>query len=75
MFQDDVYVSGELWEYWRETFLRPSICEMWAFMLYDIDDERAEFVRSLAWRGPRLPVQLTSLSYVKGGPSLLYNVS
>jgi hypothetical protein len=75
MFQDDVYVSGELWEYWRETFLRPSIREMWALVMYDIDDERAKFVRSLAWLGPRLPVQLTSLSYVKGGPSLLYNVS
>ena len=26
------------------------------FILDDIDDERTEFVRSLAWRGPRLPV-------------------
>lgn len=49
MFQDGNYVSGELWHYWRETFPRPSIVEMFAFITYDIDDERTEFVRSLAW--------------------------
>lgn len=56
MYQDDVYVSGELWEYWLQSFPRPSVFEMFAFVMYDIDDERAEFVRSLAWRAPRLPV-------------------
>ena len=56
MFQDGVYVNGELWNYWQETFVRPSIFEMFAFIMYDIDDKRVEFVRSLAWRGPRPPV-------------------
>lgn len=54
--QDGVYFSGEIWEYCYEAFSRPSVCEMWAFVMYDIDDEHAEFVRSLAWRGPRSPV-------------------
>ena len=56
MFQDGVSVSGELWSYWRETFPIPSVFEIFAFVTYDIDDERMEFVRSLAWRGPRPPV-------------------
>ena len=56
MYQDGIYVSGELWEYWRQSFPRPSIFEMFAFVSYDIDDEHAEFVRSLAWRGPRPPI-------------------
>jgi len=56
MIQDGVYISGELWQYWRETFPRPLVFEMFAFVTWDIDDERAEFVRSLAWRGPRPPV-------------------
>ena len=48
-FQDGIYVSGELWEYWRQSFLRPLVVEMFAFIAYDIDNERAEFSRSLAW--------------------------
>lgn len=56
MMQDGVYVSGELWEYWRDTFPRPSVCDMWDFVMNDTDDDCAEFVRSLAWRGPRSPV-------------------
>jgi hypothetical protein len=48
MFQDGVYVSSELWSYWHETFPRPLFFEMFAFITYDIDDERGEFVRSLA---------------------------
>jgi len=48
MYQDSVYVSGELWEYWCETFPRPHVCEMFALVMYDIDDEHVEFVRSLA---------------------------
>jgi predicted solute-binding protein len=55
MFQDDVYVSGELCQHWWETFSRPSVFEMFAFVTNDIDDERAEFIRSLAWRGPHPP--------------------
>jgi hypothetical protein len=51
LYQDGVYVCGELWEYWRETFPRPHVFEMFAFVMYDIDDEHVEFVRSLAWRG------------------------
>ena len=56
MYQDGIYVSGELWEYWRQSFPRPSVFEMFTFVSYDIDDECAEFVRSLAWRDPRPPV-------------------
>ena len=56
MYQDGVYVSDELWDYWHEIFPRPHVCEMFAFITYDIDDESAVFVRSLAWRGPRPPV-------------------
>jgi hypothetical protein len=56
LMQNGVYVSGELWDYWRAAFPRPSVCEMWVFVMEDIDDERAKFVRSLAWRGPHSPV-------------------
>ena len=55
LYQDGVYVSGELWGYWRETFPSRSVCDMWTFVVNDIDDERAEFTRSLAWRGSRPP--------------------
>jgi hypothetical protein len=47
--QDGVYVSSELWDYWRASFPRAYVCEMWAFVMNDIDDECAKFVRSLAW--------------------------
>jgi hypothetical protein len=43
-----VYVSGELWQYWQEAFPRHSICDMFVFVKYDIDNERVEFTRSLA---------------------------
>ena len=56
MMQDGIYVSEELWEYWRDTFPRPSVRDMFSFMVRDIDDERVEFTRSLAWRGPWPPV-------------------
>ena len=49
IYQDGIYVSGELWKYWCEAFSRHFVCDMFAFMKYDIDDERAEFTRSLAW--------------------------
>ena len=48
MYQDGVYVSGELWDFWRDTFPQPSVYEMWAFVMDDIDDEHAGFVGSLA---------------------------
>ena len=51
MYQDGIYVNGELWRYWRETFPHRSIDDMFAFAKYDIDKERAEFTRLLAWRG------------------------
>ena len=53
MYQDGIYVNGELWRYWRETFPHRSIDDMFAFAKYDIDKERAEFTRSLVWRGRR----------------------
>ena len=56
MMQDGIYVSEEMWEYWRDTFPRPSVHDMFSFMVRDIDDERAEFTWSLAWRGPWPPV-------------------
>lgn len=45
-----------MWEYWRDTFSHPSVTDMFNFVIDDIDDERAEFTRSLAWRGPWPPV-------------------
>jgi len=54
--RDGVYVSGQLCDYWRASFPRAYVCEMWAFVMNDIDDECAEFVRSLAWRGPHSSV-------------------
>ena len=53
MYQDDIYVNGELWQYWRETFPHHSVHDMFDFVKYNIDNERAEFTRSLAWRGRR----------------------
>ena len=55
MMRDGVYVSGELWRYWRDTFSRASVRDMFDFVMHDLDDERAEFTRSLAWRGPWPP--------------------
>ena len=55
MIQDGVYVSGELWKYWRDAFTRCSVHDMFDFVLREIDDERAKFTKSLAWRGPHSP--------------------
>ena len=41
MYQDDIYVDGELWQYWRETFPHYSVHDMFDFVKYDIDNERA----------------------------------
>ena len=49
MYQDVIYVSGELWQYWWEAFPRRSVHDMFVFVKYDIDNERVEFTRSLAW--------------------------
>jgi hypothetical protein len=61
---DRVYVSGELWEYWRCAFLGSSVSQMFDFVLEDIDDERAKFTRSLAWRGPRSPAIACSFLFL-----------
>ena len=53
MYRDGIYANGELWQYWREAFPRRSVLEMFNFVKCDIDDERAAFTRSLAWRGPQ----------------------
>jgi len=53
MYHDGIYVNGELWQYWREAFPQRSFLEMFDFLKCDIDDERAAFTRSLAWRGPQ----------------------
>jgi len=53
MYQDGIYVNGELWQYWWEPFPHRSVHDMFDFVKYDIDNERAEFTRSLAWRGRR----------------------
>jgi hypothetical protein len=52
MMQHGIYVSGELWEYWGDTFPSPSVRDMFNFVVHDIDDDRAIFVRSLVWQGP-----------------------
>lgn len=49
-------MNGELWDYWRLTFPWPLVDEMWDFVLDDIDDDCAIFVRSLTWRGPHSPL-------------------
>jgi len=56
MYHDGIYVNGELWQYWLEAFSRRSVLEMFDFVKCDIDDERAAFTRSVAWRGPQPPV-------------------
>ena len=55
MMRDGVYVSGELSGYWHDTFSHASVQDMFDFVMHDLDDERAEFTRSLAWRGPWPP--------------------
>ena len=52
LYNDDIFVSGELWEYWRSAFPRSVARDVFESVRFDIDDERAEFTRALAWRGP-----------------------
>jgi hypothetical protein len=49
MFDDRIYVNGELWQYWREAFPQRSVRDMFDFVKCEIDDEHAVFTRSLAW--------------------------
>ena len=51
MYQDVIFVNGELWQYWQETFPHRSVHDMFYFVKYDIDNECAGFTRSIAWRG------------------------
>ena len=48
IFFNEIYVSGDLWEYWRIAFPNMSVVDMFKFVEFDIDDERSEFLRSLA---------------------------
>jgi hypothetical protein len=50
-YRDGIYVSGDLWGYWRATFPRGSVDDMFVSMVCNIDDGCAEFTRSLVWRG------------------------
>ena len=52
LYNDSIYVSGELWEYWHSTFPRSVARDMFEPVKFDIDDERDGFSRALAWRGP-----------------------
>jgi hypothetical protein len=47
-----IFVSGELWGYWRMSFPSSTTADMFEDVERDIDDEGAEFTHSLAWRGP-----------------------
>ena len=51
IFFNGIYVLGDLWEYWRTAFPNMSVVDMFEFVEFDIDDERFEFLRSLAYRG------------------------
>lgn len=46
-YHDGIYVSGDLWGFWRRTFPEGSACDMFDFVKYDIDDEH-DFTHSLA---------------------------
>ena len=52
LYNDGIYVSGELWEYWRSAFPRSVARDVFESVKFDIDDECAGFTRALAWRGP-----------------------
>jgi hypothetical protein len=51
-YLNGIFVSGELWGYWRRSFPNSTAANMFEDVEQDIDDEGAEFTRSLAWRGP-----------------------
>ena len=51
LYNDGIFVSGELWEYWRSAFPRSVARDVFESVKLGIDDERAGFTRALAWRG------------------------
>jgi hypothetical protein len=51
-YLNGIFVSGELWGYWRRSFLGSTVAAMFEDVERDVDDEGAEFTRSLAWQGP-----------------------
>jgi hypothetical protein len=54
-YQDGIHISGELRGYWRRAFPGGTASDMFEHVKYDIDNEHAEFTRSLARRGPPPP--------------------
>ena len=52
LYNNGIYVSGELWDYWRSTFPCSVASDVFESVRFDIDDERVEFTHALAWRGP-----------------------
>ena len=52
LYNDGIYVSGELWEYWCLAFPRSIVCDVFESVKFDIDDERAGFTHALTWRRP-----------------------
>jgi hypothetical protein len=51
-YLNDIFVSSELWGYWRRSFLGSTAAVMFEDVEQDVDDEGAEFTRSLSWWGP-----------------------
>lgn len=56
---DGIYISRELWGYCLGAFPHGTVGDMFDLVKLDIDDERAEFTGSLAWRGPPPPLKLS----------------
>ena len=52
LYNDGIYVSGELWEYCRSASPRSVARDVFESVKFDIDDERTGCTRALAWRGP-----------------------
>jgi len=51
IFFNEIYVLGDLWEYWQTAFPDLGLVDMFNFVEFDIDDERSDFLRSVACRG------------------------
>jgi hypothetical protein len=51
-YLNGIFVSGELWGYWWRSFPGSTAADMFEDVERDVDDEGAEFTRSLAWWGP-----------------------
>ena len=52
LYNDGIYVSRELWEYWHSAFPCSVARDVFESVKFDIDDGRAGFTRALVWRGP-----------------------